>query len=536
MMKPPAILQGKKFLEVATMVTTLERPTTTNGHHPIGGRAAIYVRVSSRQQEDGASLDVQLETCGKYCASHFLEIVGKFRDVQSGLDIDRPQYQQALSLARAKGFDQLVVFRYDRTGRDDAEYAGMLRDFAKLGITLVSASGESPDPLYQKLAGVLAWDESRRISIRTSGSKMKRYTEGKWNGKTPFGYSIHHLRCGLNDCSICKDIPGSGCVLVPKEGEVDLVTELFKRYASGGHTLSNLRAFLSQHSIAKSRYAIQYILRNQTYLGMVPHGKFSDSPFMPKAEVHWTQGLHQALTDEETFDRVQARLTENKSRQRGGPNAKYLFSGLVYCGNCGAKFQARVSQRRGNITYADYRCGRKMSFGDCQSHSVREGRIRAEVIPPIETLLGRLKQEDIRAAVREELIRQDKATLQGTLQAKESLAEKQQRLENRLSNLEDDYLDRTISKERYLKRRGEIMAQLEEIRGQLAAKPHLALPDVEQVLAIADTITLDTLDDQAWRDIVESMVGRIVIEGHDIKVMWKPAYEPLLNLVAEGGV
>jgi DNA invertase Pin-like site-specific DNA recombinase len=96
-------------------------------------------------------------------------VVAEFRDVESGLHVDRPQYQQALALARSKGFNQLVVYRYDRSGRDDAEFAGMLRDFAKLGIQLVSASGKSPDPLYQKLAGVLAWDESRRLSIRVSG-------------------------------------------------------------------------------------------------------------------------------------------------------------------------------------------------------------------------------------------------------------------------------------------------------------------------------------------------------------------------------
>src|SRR5918996_5335685 len=174
------------------MVSNLERPST-NGHLPVRGRAAIYIRVSSHKQEDGVSLEVQLEACRQYCEKTGLDVVSEFRDVESGLHVDRPQYRQALALARAKGFDQLVCYRYDRTGRDDAEYMTMLRDFAKLGITLVSATGESPDPLYQKLAGVLAWDESRRISVRTAGSKMKRHTEGKWNGKVPLGYSVHYL-------------------------------------------------------------------------------------------------------------------------------------------------------------------------------------------------------------------------------------------------------------------------------------------------------------------------------------------------------
>jgi site-specific DNA recombinase len=523
------------------MVTTLERPGATNGH-PVGGRAAIYLRVSSHQQEDGASLDVQLETCQKYCESHALEVVATFRDVQPGLDIDRPQYQQALSLARSKGFDHLVVYRYDRSGRDDAEYAGMLRDFAKLGIALVSASGESPDPLYQKLAGVLAWDESRRISIRTSGSKMKRHTEGKWNGKVPLGYSVHYLRCGLNDCPICKDIPGSGCVLVPKEGEAELITEMFQRYASGSCSLANLRDLLRQHGIAMSRYSVRYILKNRTYLGLVPHGRFSDSPFMPKAELQWTQGLHQALIDEETFTKAQQHLTDNKSRQRGGPAAKYLFSGLVYCGSCGHKFQARISQRKGNEVHVDYRCGRKKSFGDCQSHSVREGRIRAEVIPPIESLLARLSQEDFRAAVRAELVRQQEDTKAIDQVTKMGAVETLERLGKRMQIWLEMVGDGEMSREQYAKLRAEYEPQIKELQAQLAARPRLALPDIDQFFAIADALDGEPPDDQEWRDIVEGMVDRVVIEGErsgsqgraeqgTIKVVWKPSYEPLLNIV-----
>ena len=160
------------------MTSTLDSPFPPAS---ITGEAAIYIRISSHQQEDGVSLDVQLESCRTYCENNGLVIVGEFKDVQSGLVVERPQYQQMLGLAKTGGFNKLIVYRYDRSGRDDAEFAGMLRDFTKLGISLVSASGESPDPLFQKLAGLLAWNESRTLSVRVSAAKMKRYTEGKWN-------------------------------------------------------------------------------------------------------------------------------------------------------------------------------------------------------------------------------------------------------------------------------------------------------------------------------------------------------------------
>ena len=117
------------------MVTSLEKPAIPHRTSVLPtGKALIYLRVSRREQEDGASLEVQLEACRRYCEAHGLEAVAELKDIGSGLNVDRPEYQRALKLAKDKAFDKLVVFRYDRSGRDDAEYAGMLKDFAKLGI------------------------------------------------------------------------------------------------------------------------------------------------------------------------------------------------------------------------------------------------------------------------------------------------------------------------------------------------------------------------------------------------------------------
>jgi DNA invertase Pin-like site-specific DNA recombinase len=497
------------------MVTTLERPGTKGV--TLGGKAAIYIRVSSHKQEDGVSLDVQLETCRRYCEKAALDVVAEFRDIESGLHVDRPQYQQALALARAKGFDQLVVYRYDRSGRDDAEYATMLRDFAKQGITLVSASGESPDPLYQKLAGVLAWDESRRISIRTAGSKMKRHAEGKWNGKPVFGYSV-------------EKHPEGGSYLVPKHGEAELVTELFSRYASGRVSLGELRGFLGQVGTHKSRFSIWYILKNRVYLGEVPHGLKSSSPFMPKADLQWTPGKHQPLTDPVTFSQVQARLSDNAHRQRGGPYAKYLFSGLVHCGSCGHKYAAKAKRDR-DKTVAIYRCNRRIAVGDCQGHAIYESRMREVVIAPLERLLAQLSQEDVRAALRAELVCREEDTRAADQITKLGAAATLERLEARLSTLEDAYLDGDIPRDRYRAKRDELALEIKELQAQLAAHPPLAIPNMEELFAVADALEGQPLDDTEWRHLIVNTLDRIVIDGRDIQVIWKPEFEPLVARV-----
>jgi site-specific DNA recombinase len=494
------------------MVTTIERPGT-NGHLPVDGKAVIYVRVSNAKQEDGASLEVQLETCRRYCEKSGLDVVAEFRDVESGLHVDRVQYQHALALARAKGFDQLVVWRYDRSGRDDAEYMTMLRDFAKQGITLVSASGESPDPLYQKLAGVLAWDESRRISIRVTGSKMLRFQDGKWSGKAVFGYSVQKLE-------------GGGSTLVPSD-QAELVTEMFTRYATGKHSLNDLRRHLREAGILKSRYAILYALRNRTYLGEVPYGKHVTSQFHESPQdITWGKGRHEPLIDTETFDKVQVLLSEHKSRQRGGTAPKYLFSGLVYCGSCGRKYTGRrTGNGRTEKRWNRYDCSRRNSVGDCQGHSITELRIKEVVIPPIENLLCKLNREDVRASVRAELVRQQEDAKSADVVTKLGAKETLERLEARLSSLEDAYLDGDITKDRYRARRDELTSQIKELESQLAARPHLALPDTEQLFALADALQGEALDDLEWRQVVEGTLDRVIINGRDIQVQWKDTFK-----------
>ena len=528
------------------MVTSLSWPAVANGH-PVGGRAVIYVRVSNDRQKDGASLEVQLEQCRRYCEGAGLDVVAEFRDVQSGLDVDRPKYQEALSLAKSRGFDQLVVYRYDRSGRDDAEYMVMLSDFAKLGIQLVSATGESPDPLFQKLAGVLDWDESRRISIRVTGSKMKRFKNGYWSSKPPFGFDTERQKEG-------------GSILVPKPGEAELIPQMFEMYATGRFSLREVQRWLNA-SLAdkqKSRRGINQIFQSRVYLGEVPYGRYVDSDFHSKPEgPEWRPGKHQALVTPDMFDSVQKILLSNKRSfgkgnkgvpgpSRGGPNARYLFTGLIFCAICGSRY---IGCPSGRNKWPNYRCGRKHTGVGCASTSVYEPRIRALVTEPIKTMLAQLRQEQVKVAVREELVRQDEELKSEDQVVRMGLEHELKRLENRLSLLEDAYLDGVLDKERYLARRGELPKQIQQAKSQLDNLPKVQQVNVDQLFAVADSVTIvegavtvngEPLDNQAWREIIGGVVDRIVIEesantdGRSapaaIKVLWKSEYQPLIAM------
>lgn len=162
------------------------------------------------------------------------------------------------------------------------------------------------------------------------------------------------------------------------------------------------------------------------------------------------------------------------------------------------------------------------------------------VIPPIERLIQKMSQAEIQEAVRAELISQEQAAAAATQVSNKGKGEQMDRLLARLTNLENDYLDREISRDRYRLRRDEINNQLQDIEAQMVVQPKAVLPDMEQLFAIAESININNLDTQAWRQLVAGMVDRIVAEnpsdGHKnpptIVVQWKREYE---NLIAELG-
>jgi hypothetical protein len=438
-----------------------------------------------------------------------------------------------LRAGQAGEFDRIIVWKLDGFGRDRIESGYQLRALQQVGVKVDSATEPNDSPLLRNILMDFAEEESRRISQRVSANQRTRAQSGKRTNKAPFGYSnIAH--------------PDGGVTLEPNQ-DAPVVTEAFQRYASGRFTLTDIREHIKEASTnpnrPQTRGGVHAMLRNPTYYGVNRHGKYAKSKIQVKskaeklADIVEVEGCHKQLIDRDTWQKVQERLENNQPSKSGRPHARFLFTGLVWCA-CGSRFCAF---RRSAKNFNSYHCTRKNNAGDCDSKSISENRIKEVVIEPIKSLLGQLSREDMRKAVREELTRHQAAANTKATGSQEDLSKRQEKLETRLSRLEDSYLDGDIGKDRYLTRRDEILAQLAEIKEALAIQPKVVDADLDQLFAIADAITVETLDDQAWRDIIEGMVDRIIIEGTGdgrkspptIKVVWKPAYEPLFTLATE---
>src|SRR5918992_6304443 len=95
---------------------------STNGHDSSGAteRVALYLRVSSEEQRERATIDLQREFLEGYCRLHELEEAGRYADdgVSGTIPLhERPEGRRLLEDAGKGSFQTVLVYRLDRFGR-----------------------------------------------------------------------------------------------------------------------------------------------------------------------------------------------------------------------------------------------------------------------------------------------------------------------------------------------------------------------------------------------------------------------------------
>lgn len=158
--------------------------------------AIIYTRVSTtRQAEEGVSLDAQTARCRDYCAGLGYEVAGEFQDagLSGGRADNRPGLQAALDKVTKSG-GILVTYSLSRLARSTRDALDMAERLDKAGADLVSLS-ESIDTtsaagkMIFRMLAVLSEFERDLVSERTKAAlSHKRACGYKTGGPVPFGF------------------------------------------------------------------------------------------------------------------------------------------------------------------------------------------------------------------------------------------------------------------------------------------------------------------------------------------------------------
>ena len=311
-------------------------------------RAVLYLRMSSAGQDQ--SIPAQRVELIAYAKKHGIEIVGEYIDEAiSGDDTERRTgFLRMRDDAQRGEFDLVLAWDQDRIGRFDQLDAGYwLYPFRQAGVkfeTIAQGPIDLEDLTSQLIYSVNQMGKAqflRDLSRNTCRGMLSSARDGRagTGGPSPFGYRSRNGEVQI----------------VPEEAEI--VRWIFDEYLKPGSSLMGIAATLNRQKVPPIRgkiwraSSIRPILKRRKYLGEFRYGErnagkyhsFRDGEVIPRRKtdkaVYVEPIVHknhfEAIVDQDTFDKAQAKLAARKGNTSTKTARQYPLAGLVRCGDCG---------------------------------------------------------------------------------------------------------------------------------------------------------------------------------------------------------
>lgn len=279
-----------------------------------------YARVSTENQLENYSIPQQEQRLTAYALAKGWELCKIFIDGgYSGGNMERPGLQELLHIVEAGGVDAVLVYKLDRLSRSQKDTLLLIEDgFLAHGTDFISINEnfDTSTPFGRAMIGMLsvfAQLERDQITERFTMGRVGRSRAGYFHGggNSPTGYRYEQGE------------------LVVDPYQALQVQEAFRLFLDGGTINGVSRQLATQFSPSWTPGKVRTVLKNDLYTGHV-HFKGQSYP-----------GRHPPIIDEESFQLAAKRLAEQSRRgEKSAFRAKYLLSGLLVCGSCGARYAA----------------------------------------------------------------------------------------------------------------------------------------------------------------------------------------------------
>ncbi len=395
--------------------------------------AVSYLRVSTRDQAtrggeaEGFSIPAQREANRKKAASLGAIVIKEFVDRgASAKSANRPELKRMLDYVADHAVDYVIVHKLDRLARNRADDVDINRELDIAGVKLVSTT-ESIDqtPSGMLLHGIMssiAEFYSRNLANEVLKGMTEKARTGGTPTKAPIGYrNVRHI-----------DAEGREVRDVELDAErAPLMKQAFAMLATGDWNVRELTEHLAGLGLTTAPTphmpsrpvtdSLMYsALANPYYTGVV---SFQGVTY---------PGKHEALVDQETWDKAQAVVSSHVNGERTRRHPHFLRS-TVYCGSCEQRLIVTNAKSRSGDRYPYFICsGRHSKRNNCQQKAV----LIYEVEQRIEQHYATLQlSPDLRAKV-ESALREEIATSQTTAASeRRALQERQAKLERERDKL-----------------------------------------------------------------------------------------------------
>ena len=373
--------------------------------------ACIYARLS---RDDGDKLESDSITNQKALIRDFLSkhpeihvVSEKTDDGYSGVNFDRPAFQEMMDEIRSGKVNCVVVKDLSRFGRNYIEAGNYIeRVFPFMGVRFIaindsydSLDKNQSDSLIIPFKNLINDAYCKDISVKIRSQLEIKRKKGQFIGAfAVYGYlkdEEDHNRLvidtyasevvraifkwkleGMSQGRIADKLNMQG-VLCPMEYKISL----------GMKVQTNFRV----HKKAMwSPVSVTRILTNEIYTGVLVQGKsgtpnYKVKKVMPKDEEEWSrvEDSHPAIITRRNFDTVQ-RIMQRDIRIAPAEETVYPFSGYLKCADCGQNM-VRKHYTAGDKEYTYFICSTRKAKKGCSTHSIDKETLMASVLNAVKS-------------------------------------------------------------------------------------------------------------------------------------------------------
>ena len=497
-----------------------------------GGRAAIYARVSSEQQEKNETVESQMASIKAYAQEHEVKCMDEdvyIDEGYSGHVLRRPALDKLLDGVYEGRYQQVLIMNPFRLARNYGHQILLMEEFQRGDCQVLFIQrpiGQGPDEdLLLQMQGVIAQYEHAKILERTRRGKLHRMRQGELvSGQRMFGYQYIKRK---------SDIPAHFEII---ETEAATIRKVYQWYAYDGLALRAIAARLRDAAIPTVRGGrwsgahIGRMMGNSVYIGtgyahkieaVEPkdqkrgYRKNLKSGQRKRPREEWIPFSAPRIVDDEIFELAQQRLQRNREWASRRTKRNYLLRGLLTCECCQKAMFAHTQSKSYMCGYSRSAYAKEQGFDPCENK-------RQLPFGQLDELVWR---EVVKLLKKPSILKKHYPNLREKIYPRaiggspDKLDAKIEEIKKRITRTNNLYirgmLDQTSHDAKYDKLKDELN-RLQAQRKKVAAH-HMDQEEVNELLrsftSFAKTIKsrLSTADFATRRNIVEQVIKRVII-------------------------
>ena len=499
---------------------------------------ALYCRLSQEDERSGESLSIENQKAIllQYVKDHhFPNPVFFVDDGVSGVTYDRPGFQAMLAEIEAGNVAVAITKDLSRLGRNSA-LTGLYTNFTfpQNGVRFIAINDNydtiDPNSVNNDFAGIKNWfnefyarDTSRKIR---AVQKAKGERGVPLTVNVPYGYvkDPENPRRWLIDPEAAQVVQRIFQMCMEGRGPQQIANQLRADKVLTPTAYKKQQGRNTPNPTPENPYgwgdsSVVKILERREYTGCTVNFKtYSNSIWDKKQRENPVEkqaifpGTHERIIEDDMFEKVQVIRQQRHRMTRTGRSS--IFSGLVYCADCGSKMQYG-SSNNGDFAQDFFDCSlHKKNREKCGGHFIRVKVLERMVLKHIQLVTGYI----LRYEAHFRMVMEQQMKLESTekiLTSRKKLNRDEKRIaelkrlfikiyeDNASGRLSDERFD--MLSQSYETEQKQLEAEVVSLRQEIEVQARQS-ENIEKFIQTAQKyVSIDTLDPYALRELVQAI-------------------------------